>query len=120
MAAEAGALDAVQVALLEGTRAATQMGLKPVVEAHAATWLAAETSLSASASRLFALLEQQAELGQEAEVAAGARAWREADARLRFARQVFNEAAQGYNAAIALFPTRLLVPMFRFGRAGRL
>jgi LemA protein len=48
------------------------------------------------------------------------RSWRDADTRLAFARQVFNEAAEAYNAAISLFPTRLLVPMFRFGRAGRI
>jgi LemA protein len=53
-------------------------------------------------------------------VAANTRSWREADARLAFARQLFNEAAEAYNAAIALFPTRLLVPMFRFGKAGRI
>ena len=40
--------------------------------------------------------------------------------RLGFARQLFNETAQPYNEAIAAFPTRLLVGLFRFGAAGRL
>jgi LemA protein len=120
MTAEAGALDAAQAALAEAARAATQMGHKPVVEAHASGWLAAEAGLAASASRLFALLEQQTELRLRQDVAANAREWRDADARLAFARQLFNEAAQAYNEAIALFPTRMLIPMFRFGRAGRL
>jgi LemA protein len=47
-------------------------------------------------------------------------AWREANRRLGFARQLFNEAAASYNEAIAAFPTRLLVRMFRFEAAGRL
>ena len=42
------------------------------------------------------------------------------DTRLAAARQGFNDAAQAYDAAIAQFPTRLLVPWFGFERAGRL
>ena len=42
------------------------------------------------------------------------------DIRLAAARQVFNDAAQDYDAAIAQLPTRLLVPFFGFERAGRL
>ena len=120
MAAEQGALDAVQAALAAATRAAGLMGSKPVVEAHAAAWVAAEATLSASTTRLFALLDQHAALREQADVAAGARDWRDADSRLVFTRQLFNEAGQAYNAAIALFPTRLLVPLFRFGKAGRI
>jgi LemA protein len=44
--------------------------------------------------------------------------WKDADQRLSFARQVFNEAAGGYNAACAIFPTRLLVRWFKFSPAG--
>jgi LemA protein len=82
--------------------------------------VAAETGLSGAASRLFALLEHQGELRLQEDVASGSTAWREADLRLAFARQLFNDAAADYNEAIALFPTRLLLPMFRFGRAGRI
>ena len=120
LAAEQGALDSAQAALSEAARTAAAMAARPVHEAHAAAWVAAESALAASASRVFALLEHAAELRAQETVAAGAAAWREADARLVFARQLYNEAAMVYNAAIALFPTRLLVPMFRFERAGRI
>ena len=120
MAAEVGALDAVQAAFQEAAQAASTMGAKPVVEAHAAAWTTAESNLSAAATRLLALIEQHAELRFESAIAEGTLAWRDANTRLTFSRQLFNEAAAAYNTAIALFPTRWLVPMFRFEKAGRL
>jgi LemA protein len=120
MAAEQGALDATLAALAEVKRSAAVMGARPVVAENAAAWTTAEASLSASASRLFALLEHNEALQLQGEVTAHTRSWRDADTRLAFARQLFNEAAEVYNGAIALFPTRLLVPMFRFSRAGRI
>lgn len=42
------------------------------------------------------------------------------DTRLAAARQAFNDAAQTHDAAIVQLPTRLLVPLFGFERAGRL
>jgi LemA protein len=120
MAAEHGALDATLAALAEVKRTAGVMGARPVVAENAAAWVTAEAGLSATASRLFALLEHSQALGRQEDVRLNTRNWHDADARLAFARQLFNEAAEAYNAAIALFPTRLLVPMFRFGPAGRL
>lgn len=120
LAAEQGALDAWQAACAEAVRTAAQMDSKPVVQAHAQAWAAAEAAQAAAASRVFALLEQHEALRQEASVATQALAWRDAMKRLGFARQLFNETAQPYNEAIAAFPTRLLVGLFRFGPAGRL
>jgi len=120
LAAETGALDALQSALADATRAAATMTARPVVSEHAAAWVAAETTLAAAAARVFALFEHDLALrGQEA-IATPATGWREAQTRMGFARQLFNEAAAAYNDAVALFPTRLLAPMFRFGLAGRL
>ena len=120
LAAEHGALDAAQAALVEVKRTASAMAARPVVPENAAAWVAAEAGLSAAASRLFALLEHSEALRRQDDVAEHTRRWREADTRLAFARQLFNEAAEAYNGAIALFPTRLLVLMFRFGKAGRI
>jgi LemA protein len=39
---------------------------------------------------------------------------------MALARLAFNDAAAAYDAAIAQWPTRLLVPWFGFRRAGRL
>ncbi len=119
LAAEQGALDALQATLADATRAAAHMAARPVVQAHAAAWVSAEAALSAAASRVFALFEHDIELRAQAAVAAPAAAWREAVTRLGFARQLFNEEAAAYNEAIAMFPTRLLAPVFRFGPAGR-
>ena len=47
-------------------------------------------------------------------------AWTEGEERLRFARQLYNDAAAAYDEAIALFPTSLLRPLFGFRAAGRL
>ncbi len=120
LAAEQGALEVLQAARAEVQRAATLLGAGPVVAAHAAAWLAAESALAAAASRVFSLLEQHAELRSLADVVAGSAAWRDAEARLAFARRLFNEAAETYDAAIGSFPTRLLVPVFGFDRAGRI
>ena len=120
LAAEQGALDAWQAALAEATRATTMLGGKPVMQAHAVAWVAAEAAQSAAVSRVLALLEQQAELRQSEPVAGQMMAWQDADKRLRFARLLFNEAAVPYDEAIATFPTSLLVRAFRFKAAGRL
>ena len=120
LAAEQGAIDAVQAALTESTRGAAAMQAKTVDESHASAFVTAETSLAAARSRLFALLEQNHQLRSEPAASAGAAGWRDAEARLVFARQVFNEAVDAYNGALTIFPTRLLLPMFRFGRAGRI
>ena len=47
-------------------------------------------------------------------------AWGALEPRLVYRRQKFNEAAFIYNEALAQFPTRLLVPLFGFRRAGRI
>jgi LemA protein len=120
LAAEHGALDALVLAHAQAARAAAMMRTRPVGVAQAAGWAAAESALSAAASRVLALLEQQPELLQQASIAGSAAAWRDAHARLAFARQLFNVAAETYDEAIALFPTRLLVRAFGFGPAGRI
>jgi LemA protein len=118
LAAEAGALRATDAALNESTRAAQQMSAGPVVVVHANEWVAAEANLAAHASRLFALVDQHADVREMADVLAHTSGWREAGQRLAFARQNFNEAATAYNQACALFPTRLLVRLFGFAPAG--
>jgi LemA protein len=118
LAAEQGALDAWVAAHDEAARAAAQMAARPLVEAHAQAWVQAEAALAAGASRAFALLEQHPALQQDEAVAEQATAWREGQSRLPFARQLFNDEAAAYNAAIAQFPTNLVARTFRMGPAG--
>jgi LemA protein len=120
LASEAGALLATQAALADAAQAATVMGTRPVLAPHAQAWVAAEANLAAAAARLFALLDQHPQAREVPTVPACAAQWQDADQRLSFARQVFNEAASGYNAACAAFPTRVLVRLFQFSQAGLL
>ena len=120
LAAEAGALDTWKAGRAEAARAASALGSRPVMQDRAAAWVAAEATQAAAASRVFALLEQQAALRMQDHVAQPALAWREASKRLGFARQLFNETAAPYNEAIATFPTSLLVRVFRFEAAGHI
>ena len=120
MAAEQGALDTWLAAHAEATKAAAAMAARPISQPHAQAWVAAETALAAAASRVLALLDQQSELRFTDPVAALATTWRDGQARLPFARQLFNDAAVAYNDAVGLFPTQLVAKGFGLGRAGLL
>jgi LemA protein len=121
LASEQGALDALWAAQAQSARAAGAMSARPLAAANARSWIDAESRLGAAAARVSALAEGHAEAlaGVDAVTAARA-AWTEGEQRLRFARQLFNDAAAAYDEAIAVFPTSLLVPMFGFGPAGRI
>lgn len=118
MAAEHGALDTWLAAHGEASKAAAAMAGRPVSEAHAQAWVAAESALNAAASRLLALVEQHPELTQDATVSDALSAWREGQAKLPFARQMFNDAAHAYNEAADMFPTRIVARGLRLSRAG--
>jgi LemA protein len=118
MAAEQGALDTWLATHAEAVKAASTLAGKPVNEAGAQAWVAAESALGAAASRLLALLEQHPDLSQQEGLADALVAWREGQAKLPFARQLFNDAAKDYNDAVAVFPTRIVARGFGLGRAG--
>jgi LemA protein len=120
LAAEQGALDTLLAAQAQVRSAADALRARPVREALAAALVAAESAMASASSRVLALMEQQAELRHDPAVAPEAAVLRDSAARLAFARQLFNEAALAYNAAVNQFPTRLLTPMFGFGTAGRI
>jgi LemA protein len=123
LAAEQGALDAWGSAQAHSARAAGAMSAKPLLAANAQAWLEAESRLGAAAMRVFALVDgHAAELGGDtaAAVQAARAQWLEGDQRLRFSRQLFNDAAAAHDEAIAVFPTSLLSPAFGFGPCGRI
>jgi len=120
LAAEHGALDALLAAQQQSLQATAALAAGTVAVGTAADWLAAEGALTAAASRVFALLDQHAELRAQEPVSSLVAAWRTQEPRLAFRRQSFNEAAFSYNAALQQFPTRLLVRLFGFARAGRI
>jgi LemA protein len=120
MAAEHGALDTLLAAHAEAVRAAAALAARPVDAAQALAWVGAEAGLAAAASRVFALLEQHPELRGRDAVALPVAGWHAGQARLPFARQLFNDAAGTYNEAAAVFPTRMLARLYGFGRCGQI
>ena len=91
--------------------------------ADVSPWAGAEAALSSPAARLRALIElQPALLGDPAhgpKLTPALAAWREAEPRLQFARQGFNDAVDTYNKAIHQWPTRIVSELFRFRPAAR-
>ncbi|MET0382972.1 MAG: LemA family protein [Burkholderiaceae bacterium] len=91
--------------------------------ADVSLWVSTEAALASPASRLRALIELQPglvhELPQRAALQAALAAWGEAEPRIQFARQGFNDAVDHYNQAIRQFPTRLVSTLFRFRPGGR-
>ena len=91
--------------------------------ADVSLWVSAEAALASPASRLRALIELQPnlvhELPQGDKLKQALAAWSEAEPRIQFARQGFNDAVDGYNKAIHQWPTRLIASPFGFRSAGR-
>jgi LemA protein len=120
MAPEQAALDAFLAAAAQSRQAGAALGARPLDATLARQWQAAESTLAGAASRLMALLDHQPELRADAEVAPLRAAWSDAQPRLAYARQRFNEAAEAHDAAISLFPTTLLARALGMARVGRL
>jgi LemA protein len=81
---------------------------------------AAEASLASSLARTLALLQQHPALLTEPTVAPLVLALREAEPRLAYARQLFNEAVATYNAAAQQVPTVVVARAFGFALAAPL
>lgn len=122
LTAERGALDALAHASGPLTAAADALRERPASAAASKTLASAEAEFASAGSRVRALAEQQAVLLADAGngVAAQLAAWQDADVRIRFARQLFNDAVQTYNAAAQQFPTRWLAWLYGLGAAGQL
>jgi LemA protein len=120
LAGESSALDALLAAQAQVAGAAEALRARPVVASHAAALAAAESSMTSSASRVLALVEQHPALLTAPDIAPPLATLREVPTRLGYARQFYNDAAAAYNAAARQFPTRLLTRLYGFGTAGRL
>jgi LemA protein len=119
LADERPALDAVASALAQVLAAQELLRKRPVAQAMVADLAKADAVLTAVNQRLLALVGQHALLRQQPEVQAALAVLQAQGPQLQFARQAFNEAGLRYNQALADFPTRLLVPVFRFDAAGK-
>lgn len=123
MADEAGTLQAVVEADTRGRQAAEAVRASRSRPDTVGQWVAMEAALASPATRLKALLDlHAAQLREEpacAGLPAGIQAWNEADSRVGFARQTFNEAVQAYNDAARQWPTRVVTVIFGFKPAGK-
>lgn len=117
---EGAALDALLTAQAQVAAAADALRPRPVIAEAAQALTRADALMAAATARVLALLDLQVELRHAETVAPHAQALREAEPRLAFARQLFNDAVQAYNDAARQWPTRLLTRLFGFGTAGRL
>ena len=120
LASETAAIEAVATAQLQVLAATEALRRRPVAQDSAADLGKADAVLGAVMGRLVSLVEQQAALKDDQAVMAPLAVLHELPTRLAFARQMFNDAGNAYNAAAQQFPTRLLGSLFGFGRAGRL
>jgi LemA protein len=120
MAAERPTLESVDTAQQQVQAAADALRAAPVRVEAASGLTGALAQLDSTLARLLALLDQQPDLRAEPAVASGLSELHDVGLRLAFARQLFNEAVQAYNAAARQFPTRLLTRLYGFGTAGRL
>ena len=118
MAAEQGAISAWLAAHQQALDAAAAMASAPVSPSHSQAWVTAEAHLAASTSRVLALLDQDSGLRGHPVVTTLTATWHEAQARLPFAREAFNDVARRYNEALALFPTSVAARLFGFKPAG--
>jgi LemA protein len=118
MEGEADVLDSVIAASAQVTSAAHAVRPRAGSARAVASFAMAQAVFDAVAGRLFASIEGSEALRTRADVVAALNGWREAESRIGFARQAFNEAVQRYNAAARLFPTRILSWVFGFTAAG--
>lgn len=120
LAAEHSALDALQQALAASEAATEALSARPLLPECTAAWTAAEAAFNAAAARVTALAGAAvSDDGETADGSAALAALGEAQKRLPFVRQFFNDAAGSYDEALALFPTSLAARAFGFGPAGR-
>jgi LemA protein len=117
---EGAALDALLSAQAQVAAAADGLRPRPMLADSTQALVLAEALMAAASARVLALLDLQAELRCTEAVAGPALALREAEPRLGFARQLFNDAVQAYNDAARQWPTRWLTRLYGFGTAGRL
>jgi LemA protein len=74
--------------------------------------IAAENGLSGSLDKLFALAEAYPDLKANPQMTKLAQELAANDAKMAFARQAFNDAVAGFNAAVAQFPSNLIASLF--------
>ncbi|HEX5684848.1 MAG TPA: LemA family protein [Ideonella sp.] len=100
--------------------AALSVRARPSHSPALVAWVLAEAELASPMARLQALIEQRPELAGSEPVLPLQRQLLELAPRLIYARQLFSDAAEAYNAALEEFPTRAVGRLFGMRAASRL
>jgi LemA protein len=114
---EQATFDALDNAQVEAQTAAQVVRAKPHAGDPVAALAVATAVHAAALTRLMSLLEHHGELSQQAEIQAQVDELKLIERQRAFARQVFNQAVDQYNAAQRQFPTRVLAGLYGFSEA---
>lgn len=117
---EQASLDALLAALALHDAAMITARAQVTSPAAMSRLVAAEGELASALLRVQALLDRRGDVASLADVSAPLAAVHEADARITFTRQLFNDAVLAYNDARSLFPTSLLARLYRLDSAAAL
>jgi LemA protein len=120
LADEAVTLDALTRADAHQRQAALAVRARPSQAPLLMEWVLAEAELASPLARLLALLEQRPDLHANEEILGLQRQLTELASRLAYARHLFSDAADTYNAAVEEFPTRVVARLFSMRTTPRL
>jgi LemA protein len=117
---EQASLDALLAALAQHDAAVAAARGQVTSPAAMSRLVAAEGELASALLRVQALLDRRGDVAALANISAPLAAVHEADARITFTRQLFNDAVLAYNDARTLFPTSLLARLYGLEAAAAL
>ena len=110
-------LEAVIQARNQASSAASQAASNPGDPAAMQTLVGAETALTGTLGRLFALAEAYPDLKANQNMAQLMEELTSTENKIGFSRQAFNDSVTTYNTACQVFPAVLLARMFGFSQA---
>ena len=114
---ERGTLEAVIAARNAASAANTRVAANPADPEAMKALIAAETSLSGTLGRLFALAEAYPDLKANQTMMQLMEELTSTENKVSFARQAYNDAVMLYNTQREMFPSNLIAAMFNFGPA---
>lgn len=117
LANEHATFDALESAQAEAQTAAQAVRARPHAGEPVAALAVAAALHSAALTRLISLVEHHGELNGHAEIGGLVDELKLTGRQFAFARQLFNNAVEQYNAALQQMPTRLLISLYGFAPA---
>jgi LemA protein len=114
---ERGTLEAVTQARNQASAASTQVAANPGDPAAMKALMGAETTLTGTLGRLFALAEAYPDLKANQNMMQLSEELTSTENKVAFARQAFNDAVMLYNTSRETFPNVIIAGMFNFGPA---